>query len=854
MNRKRQYRKKKEKKTCYNYMFYLFGICIALSVFLFLKGPLIFDKTNIVTSTDSSVTEEVFEKNKNDVLNMPISCNETEETPGFCDLVKKYADIVLSIVISISVALISVSATIFIFSKSALDRINDENHYMSDVVNVHKKNIIKKLVSICIGSAVLIILPFICHLFLTFKNEFFTSNIGLTIGLVLLGFAILIYFALTGLFWYECIQVEICLQKIIDSEYERLKNNLNTLLLPENSRERLALIGEWWVWGQHGYYKFINEGYKLCKSMTDDQYINQFQKLERLLLSERTDQNAVFNSTNVITIIQERINILKPNSKILEEDLKERFYRRDHEVFLSIKKFEDRIGFSGNRAEDSEYYFFDNLEKLYNILKDYRNLLVSEHYTWSKIENKSKGEEGTEAEKHFLPLFAQAYYYYFLRILAVFCSSNRIVNFSLNGSSLNHANFYSSTLENITFYSTDCYQTVFARVKFINVIMDISRFLDIDFYCVRIIESSFNNARFEEVIFERAVVQSGGFDSCLFDSCSLNNSDFIDCVFNNSVFRNTDLNNSNFSRSKFRDIVIQCKKTEINCCNFEDAEFYQWDAKKSIKMFKCDFSRSVWRKMTLNGWDLEGGVFDSADLSDIEITHSNMESASFVECHLDESILIDLVMGKSNLKNASIFGAKIAKIDFTMSDLSNIIAVQSKINNCIFKHCNCAEGDFSEASIKKSIFYAARLYDCSMTKSSFQECECQYLLADHLQFTFAECKNSDFSNSSLAESNMTQSKFAFCKFNGSDLTDLNATKTVFKDCELIDVDFSETRFVNTIFRANQEKYSVIRDCNFSDCKFENVEIKNIRFINCEFKNAIFIGMKFEDLIVKKEFT
>lgn len=864
-------------KIEFNFFNIFFSIFILLLICSFVCWGIFFYLQNVYGQKNLSVeVVQIAEEEKLDTL--------TPSQYSFVNNVKGYSDVVLSVIVSICVAVISITATIFIFSKSALDRINDENEYVADVVNIHKKRNINQLAWLCAGSAVLIMLPIFWHALLTFGMDVKMPEQTLICGLISLMTAILIYLVMTGIFWHNCVCVEKSLKKIIKKEYLRLENILNNLLPLDEQGQRLASIGDWYCWEDKSPTAYIEEGKKLCRSMLQDQFVNQFQKAERLLLSGEAYQSGIPNSNDIVTILQERRDILEPNSRVEEEDLKERSYiekngtrKEKVKIVDCIGMFERQVGFSIEKNSTTgdihiPVDFFVQTEKLYNILKDYRNLLISEHYTQLKIydnlseqfkaeQMKKSGKivrEQRENEEKASELFVQAYYYFLLRILAVFASSVRIANYSLNGSSLNYANFYSSTLENITIYSAECYRTVFARVKFEHVIMDISRLFDIDFYCARLIDSSFNNANMENVQFEHSTVQAVGFDSCYFVSCSMLNSDLKECIFNNSEFTNTTMKASNFSYSKFRE--IKWIGGEIEGCSFRNAEFHNWDSRRSLSLKNCDFSDSVWSQMSIKKWHLEEGVFDSADLSGIIIEGGSMQSASLIQCQLDGSHIIGCDMSRSALQNASLFSARIEKSNMSTSDLTNVIAVKTTFVACDFSNSNCAEADFSEAKIIGSKLFAARLYDCAMVASKIEECNARYLLADHLQFTFAKCKDSDFSYSSLSESNLTKSVFSGCTFDGCDLSNLNATQTIFENCKLVRVDFSGTRFVKSCFRWNSEKKQdhIFRNCNFSSCSFEGVQFESVKFIDCLFENAVFVRCtienKFFELLSEQNFS
>ena len=758
----------------------------------------------------------------------------------FYTKLKNYTDVILSVITSISIALASITATIFIFSKSALDRINDENEYVSDIVNTHKSNNIKLLVWICVGSIALVVLPIMWHARFTFSGNPDCFDWIIRLGLISLGIALVCYVIMTIVFWNRCIRVEESLKKIIADEFKRLKEVLNKLLPQAEEKNRLILIGDWASWEDEDKEEYKKIAQNLCKKMSRDQFINQFLKAEKLLLSGENNQT-VAPISNVITILQERINISEPNFRVEKEDLETRTYLgspNSSNVIDNIKYFQKQLMIIDS-DDKIQLSFFGETENLYSVLKEYRNLLISERYTQVKTNEQGKKEDDDNRE---LYLFTQAYYYFYLRILAIFSSSVRITNFSLNGSSLNYANFYSSTLEDITFYSAEFYRTIFARVKFVRVIMDISRLYDVDFYCIKFLNSSLNNAAMEFVQFDHAFIQEGGFDSCEITSCSLSDSDFINCTFNNSVFKNTTLRTSNFSNSKLREIVWD--GGSIDGCSFQSSELHKWSVRKPLKMINCDFSQSSWSDMKLIGCEIPGGTFNYADLSGIKLEKTAMDSASFLQCRLDEAEIKECRMTRSNFQVASLFNAYLCEVDMSSSDLSNVLAVKTDFINCSFAESNCADADFSEAKFNHSNLYASRLYNCAMTRSVITDCDGQYLLADHLQFTFATCKNSDFSHGALSESNLTKSTFSSCIFTGSDLSSINATETCFIDCVLERVDFSGSRFVETTFSGtNNKKKMIIKNCIFSSCKFERVSFEHVKFLNCLFDNAIFSGCK-----------
>lgn len=756
---------------------------------------------------------------------------------------KEYADIIVTVITAIIVALVSITVTIFVFLKSALDRIIDENRYIADIANIYKTNSSSLLAKLCAWGFVTLLLSIIWHLFLTFKDHHCDGF--LWSGMFALALALMFNLMLSGLFWGKCIRVEKSLQVIIGDECERLKKELSERPFMAESSECLQLIGDWEQWETEDMLSddLKKHGSKLCQEMTSDQFINLFLRAEILLLAgERGLNSRNPNDSDILTVLQERANILNPNAKVGNQDLEGHHYiggvDSNFEVVQCIEDFQKKVGY---RAEYSG--FFSDTKALYSILQQYRNLLISWKYTLTKGENSLQRQltdrSASIENKDTQAIFAQGLYYFFLRILAVFVSALHISDFSFNGFTLNFANFYSSTLEGVSLYSSEFYHTIFARTQLIRAVMDVSRFDSIDFYNTKFSESTLNNAEFSCVRFDGVQMERGGLSACVFSKCQLYNSNFTDCVLNNSEFISCVLSSVDFLRAKMRGIMWK-GDVKLNRCSFRYADIQDWIwSEGQAEMCDCDFSGSTWSKMPIKEGKLTGSDFSNAVLTETTFEYTDLDSALFQQCGLALAKFEYCNMSQTSLERALLFDAHFQYTNLKMANLFEAAAVKVQFIGCDLTDSNCADADFSEGVFKKTILYAARLYDCSLVKAKFTECDCNYILADHMQFTFAQCTKSRFCYSSLSDSNLTRSNFTNCHFNGSDLTNLNATEVTFRNCHLIGVDFSGTRFMKANFWFDQP--ASIRRCNFSNCKFEQIVFRNATFKNCVFADALFIN-------------
>lgn len=779
------------------------------------------------------------------------------------DLIKRYLDVILGVAVSISIAFASVTATIFIFSKSSLDRIIDENENLSDFVNEHKNNNIKSLVWVYLVNAFLVIFPIAWHL----AFSFFKMHSGslLYFGLILMVILAVIYVVMCIYFWYSCIYVENFLGKIIKTHKENTREDIMAIILKNNRSfdDVMSIIGDWTCWEDKAdKNEYALEGKNLCRALNKFAYLSLFDKAEKLLLSVDFNDKVLLNNSEIITMLEDRKGLLESNISVEKNDMKGRTYTTEDnakiDIFKEITNLQERIGLRISKRQEGlipDKSFFDDMRAIYENLKVYTNILVAEQYTKYKTFGNIKDKNSNEREISISrsehsnqlttedttdsELFAAALYYFFIKILSAFTSSVQIKGLSLNGCSLNYADFYSSTLQNVTMYSADCFRTIFNHSHLINVIFDISQLCEIDFYSTKIEQSYFNNAKFERVIFERVVSQNSSFGSGIFCGCGITDSIFNACEFDNSVYDNTAITHSTFSKSSFK--CVQWKNNSlVSDCIFHNSVIHDWTAYNSFSLENCDFTNSIWSKTNIANWSLRGSVFTAADLSDIKIIDSDLTSTSFTSGLLPNALINNSVFTSANFGQASIFRASICNSNFSSANMDRVLAINAHLTNCDFSECSMAGGDFSSAIIKKCNFKATRLYDASFTKANIENGIWQYILADHLQITSALCKNVEFDYGSLSDSNFSGTVFIDCSFVGSDISNATAINTRFENCKLNYTDFSNSRIVFSKFESQSGKM-IIAMCNFTNCIFENTVFKNVVFCNCRFENTVFMN-------------
>lgn len=759
--------------------------------------------------------------------------------------IQNYHDVVVATNTALIIALISISVTVFAFLKSVLDRLIDENCYISNIANEYKHNMINELAYNC--SLAFFSIAIIIAYHVVFTNPIETSTYIKTLSIAGSIFSIIVNIIFSVIFWFKCINVEEQLEKIISAQIISLESDSNDFLKnsDENNYRLDSILLTW--------FDFVNKESptvkidELCKSVTKDQFTNLFFKTKSII-SSNNESNNHYNY-DIMNIFIERKNILNANNIIEEKDLQDRKYidQETTSVYQVIEQFEHDIGYCNNMNTS----YFSEIQKHFDLLSKACDLIISFDYVSSKNLNHSirckKNNSKLFKNENTLAIFSKLLYFFVIRVLATFASSIKITGLSLNGFSLCNANFYSSTLEDISWYGSDFYQTVFARTKLNKVAMDISHFSNIDFFYTSINTSSLNKSILEYSVFDNSSFTDTSINSCIFKDSKFTNSIFLRCDLSNGNFTNCQIESMCFTKSQMRYLSI-CN-SDISHSNFVEATLQNWNITnnndKDFLLIDCDFSKSIWINMKTNNWDMSKSIFSNANLSNTAFDHSKLESAVFFKCDLSKSEFNNCNLKQVSLESAILYKANFKNCNLSLTNLIDIKAVEAVFFRCNLSLGNSPNSEFSKSNFIFSNLNALRLYNCSMVCASFYHCNCKNLLADHIRFTYAKCTGCNFSFSTISESNYTESKFIKCNFYGCDMSNSSANKTNFLYCKIKKVDFSNTRFVDAVFCGDKNsRYTIIEDCNFSICSFEGVRFENIRFKNCKFYQTQIINSKY----------
>ena len=818
------------------------------------------------------------------------------------DSLEKYTDIVVAVLEAIIVALLTITLTMYTFLKGNLDRSIDENPYLSKVASIFQREGATRLIGISILNLFSMIMIMLWHFRIRFGSV--KAPVAIFSGLSLLLLSLILNTINILCFWVGCIQLQFGLKKVCTRyEKEQIKNikdlladRFKTKAVCENFKEYCKLIhfliGDWNEWHtelldeyrskqaednlriviknhDHVDSGFSDEekkeietliacGQRLCDEMESDEFINFFSRTEALLLnSNKKDADKDFDENGIVTLIQERAEVLdpiiKPESSHKEEgmevkDLQDFKYdlgdENEGDIVKYIDYFRRRVGYT-DHEDNYRYNFLEETEKLYKYLRDYRNVKVSQR----QLQNDTK-------DKTTDPYVVLGMYYFYLRVLCVFCIAVNIHDYTDNGSTMNFADFYSSTMEKVTLYSSQFYHTVFARSKWINCVLDVSAFDNVLFYYTRLSQTSLANSHFREVIFKNAQMSESMLDRGMFVTCGFENSVFKEASLNNSVFENTLIKGTDFSKAQLEN--IKWGNTIVSDSSFENAAIkgWYWSADGGEVSYRkwdnnvysgASIEHVKWEKMNLENSifskaDMPGVIFEKCRLNGSIFDQANLAGSTITECEQYKQSESSGQPGKCSFKNVNFYNSSISKSIFPDSNFSGASFTEADINICDLSYGDFNDTSFKRANLAENTFRYDRLYEASFSNAKITECIFDNALADRMLFTYVLCHGSSFKKTSMDDSNFSGSVFEQCELNAAGMSGSVFYDTAFDNCGLIHVDLSGGRFADAEFR-NRTRFEY---CNFSNCRFERVKPGDAQFIYCDFTGAEFVECCFDE--------
>lgn len=647
----------------------------------------------------------------------------------------------------------------------------------------------------------------------------------------------------------------------------------------------------------------INEGRSSFLKVDRDRFLNLFAKAEELLLnSSHNKEVSQYTESDIITVLKERENVIDPiigdpskkgKSGLIKQDFQKRCYGGKGENAGEIEQYIDyfncRIGYL-DRNYLKRDRFFAETEELYQILLDYRNIILSrrkadrkqlddrrtsDSATGKQVVTQPDGQTASSTDeknnKAWLeyinqddidPVMSIGLYYFYLRILGIFLSAVHISDFTFNGATLTWANFYSSTLNRVSLYAALFYQTIFARTRIIDSVFDISAFDNIYFYNTQIESSSLNNCifrqdTFEDAMFRNVLINISNFEACIltdtsveqstmsrnrFSNCALIRVNFAKSVMENTIWEDTDVEASDFQETRIKGWRWKTGAEEVN------QEVVEVDVSESYgKFVSCNFFGSEIEDVQLEHLNMKASVFSETKLVGIQINDCSIEDSLFIKANLAGAHIKNCQnANRCSFQNANLYNAVIEDCEFLESNLFYMTATFASFARIDFTRSDCTEASFRDASLSVVQFPYARLFNATFNNAAVKYCVFNDALADSMQFTYIDCFGTSFRRTSMQETNYSGTFFRGCYLVGTGMRNSVFYRTRFEACDISHADFSKGRFVETEMISCRD----VEYCDFSGSSFELMRFEHVRFVGCLFHESwfsecIFVDVRFD---------
>jgi uncharacterized protein YjbI with pentapeptide repeats len=231
----------------------------------------------------------------------------------------------------------------------------------------------------------------------------------------------------------------------------------------------------------------------------------------------------------------------------------------------------------------------------------------------------------------------------------------------------------------------------------------------------------------------------------------------------------------------------------------------------------------IWSRQKIQSTYIKGVVYDSLDLSNIDLSNLTLDGSIFKNCDLTNTNFSNSSLVGGNFENVYADSALFSNSNLESSIFDNVSMASSdfscsKISDSIFKNVNLYESNFD-----KSVLSNTHLISCDISKSKLHEISGLGLVADNVNFT----------ESSFIGTNLTGGRFRKSIFFKADLSNCNLSDCNFSKADFSGADVSNCVIVGSILTDTQ----AINGTNFNNTKLFKSDISNSNWSGVSLFNA-----------------
>ncbi|WP_421899600.1 DUF2169 domain-containing protein [Maridesulfovibrio sp.] len=281
-------------------------------------------------------------------------------------------------------------------------------------------------------------------------------------------------------------------------------------------------------------------------------------------------------------------------------------------------------------------------------------------------------------------------------------------------------------------------------------------------------------------------------------------------------------------------------KCQLKGTNFKESTLDNVKFVQAIGM-GADFSKASLRRADLSRGLFNKALFVESDLSEAKGAQAIFKGAQFPQAVLRDADFDMAVLEKTDFTKADLKGARInmcmvsGKAD--KSDFS-----QSSIRKSIFKSSSLNEADFSEASVNESMFNNVEAHKTNFTDANLDK------LRTGRNSNF---KDSDFRNATLRGAALRESDFTGSDFRGADLENGLVDNSQLVRANLNGVSAKGARFNKSNLEAASMRAANVHMGGMRKARLVDTDLRGSNLFAVDFYKSVLGNTRFEAANLKR---
>ncbi|KOC88889.1 DUF2169 family type VI secretion system accessory protein [Winslowiella iniecta] len=275
---------------------------------------------------------------------------------------------------------------------------------------------------------------------------------------------------------------------------------------------------------------------------------------------------------------------------------------------------------------------------------------------------------------------------------------------------------------------------------------------------------------------------NGDFSGLDFTGADLSQLDLRGANFSRALLESVDFSHSQLDGVNFSEAVLaRAEFNQASLCHavFDHASLAFAHCKRS-DFSGAHFLSTVWHETVLDNCR-----FDGASLSEMVVHNAVIYQSRFQQAALDNMLFLGLSLAEPDFSVASL-----TKVSFVQCDLDKADFAGAILTGCSLVESRAAHSNFHRACLLSCAITAeSYLPGADFTLATLTECNLRQLQLDHACFHQARLVNSDLSEAScqqadMSRSNLAGSLFIRTNFRDATLADSNLIGAVLQKCQL----------------------------------------------------------------------